>query len=61
MENIYKVLVVNFIVGSVYLGIVTGCSVKTNNPAMVNKEMTKTKEVISPGKIIISKKNLKVE
>ena len=43
----YKVLVVNFIVGSVCMTIVTGCSVKTNKPAMVNKEMTKTKEVIS--------------
>jgi len=61
MKNMYKVLVVNVIVGSVCLGIVTGCSVKTNNPAMVNKEMTKTKEVISPGKIISADKNLMVE
>ena len=52
----YRVLVVNFIVGSVCMGIVTGCSVKTNKPAMVNKEMTKTKEVISSDKILSAEK-----
>ena len=57
----YKVLVVNVIVGCVCMGIVTGCANKTNKPAMVNKEMTKTKEVISSDKIISADKNLILE
>jgi hypothetical protein len=56
MKNMYKVLVVNVIFGCVCMGIVTGCSVKTNKPAMVNKEMTKTKEVISSDKILSAEK-----
>jgi hypothetical protein len=52
----YKVLVVNVIFGCVCMGIVTGCSVKTNKPDMVNKEMTKTKEVISSDKILSAEK-----
>ena len=43
----YKVLVVNVFVGSVCMVIVTGCSFKTNKAVIVNKEMTRTKEVIS--------------
>ena len=57
----YKVLVVNVIVGCVCMGIVTGCANKTNKPAMVNKEMTKTKEVIPSDKTISADKNLILE
>jgi peptidoglycan-associated lipoprotein len=57
----YKVLVVNVIVGYVCMGIVTGCVNKTKKPAMVNKEMTKTKEVISSDKILSADKNLILE
>ena len=52
----YKDLLVNFIVGSVCMTIVAGCSVRTNKPAMVNKEMTNTKEVISSDKILSAEK-----
>ena len=61
MKNIYKVLVVNVIVGCFCMGIVTGCSVKTNKKAIVNKEMTKTKEVISSGEILSTDKDLILE
>ena len=57
----YKVLVVNVIVGCVYMVIVNGCANKTKKSAMVNKEMTKTKEVISSDKIISADKNLILE
>jgi hypothetical protein len=54
----YKVLVVNVIFGSFCMGIVTGCSVKTNKPAIVNKEMTKIKEAVSSNTTISADKNL---
>ena len=57
----YKVLVVNVIFGIFCIGIFTGCSVKTNKPAKVNKEMTKTKEAVSLDTTISAGKNLIVE
>jgi hypothetical protein len=53
----YKIVLVNVIVGCICMGIVTGCAVKTKKPAMVNKEMTKTKEVNSSGEILSAEKN----
>jgi peptidoglycan-associated lipoprotein len=57
----YKVLVVNVIFGIFCIGIVTGCSVKTNKPSNVNKEMTKTKEAVSLDTTNSADKNLIVE
>ena len=54
----YKVLVVNVIFGIFCIGIFTGCSVKTNKPSNVNKEMTKTKEAVSLDTTISAGKNL---
>tara|TARA_B110000495_G_C22783002_1_gene457895 strand:- start:512 stop:709 length:198 start_codon:yes stop_codon:yes gene_type:complete len=53
----FKIFIVNVIVGSICMAIVTGCSVKTKKKALVNKEMTKIKEVISSGKILFEDKN----